>query len=54
MEDTYFKFLRRTSREVKRAQRMETIKEIVGAIVLVGVALAFCALCVLGSGYSWE
>ena len=56
MEDnTYLKFLKRPSdREIKRAQRWEAIKEIVGMIAFTGIMFVFCALCVCCSGYHWE
>ena len=55
MEDTYLKFLKRPSaKEIKRAQRWEAIKEIVGMIAFTGIMFVFCALCVCCSGYHWE
>ena len=52
--ETYFSWERRMERHERVQRRWETVKEILGGIMVIGIMFVFGALCVLGSGYHWE
>ena len=39
---------------MKMKNIMSIIGEIVGTILVIAIMVAFCTLCVVGSGYHWE
>jgi len=52
--ETYFSWKRRMERRERVQRRWEIVREILGGLAFTVTMFAFCALCVLGSGYNWE